>query len=146
MANIAEADHRTAGIAERLTDLVNSQLLGRRINLVAFADAFLALAYEASWMRVRPESHDALAFSFRDSPPVVLRVDAAVSKLRSLCARVAKLCEDTTNAQFQPYGGEGSIMMADGADRKRWYATWANTAYIQELFLIRWELTPWGKI
>jgi len=146
MANLAETDHRTASIAERLTELVNTKLLGRRIDLAAFGDDFLTLAYDAVWMRVRPEPPDSLAFSFRDSPPVVLRVDSAVGKLRSLCARVAKLCQDTTNATFQPYGGEGGIRRADGTGEKRWHASWGNTAYIQELFLIRWEFTPWGKI
>ena len=146
MANIAEADHRAAGIGERLTDLVNTKLLGRRIDTAAFADDYLALAYDAGWIRVRPESSDSLVFSFRDSPPVVLRVDSAVGKLRSLCARIAKLCEDTTNARFQPYGGEGGIVKTDGAGQKRWHASWGNSAYVQELFLIRWELAPWGNI
>jgi len=146
MADIAEADHRTADLGERLTDLVNAKLLGRRIDIAAFADDLLALAYDAAWLRVRPESNDALAFSFRGSPPIVLSVDSAIGKLRSLCARVAKLCQDTTNAQFLPFGGEGGIVKADGAERRHWHASWGNTAYVQELFLIRWELTPWGKV
>jgi hypothetical protein len=75
----------------------------------------------------------------------VLQVDSAIGKLRSLCARIAKLCQETTSAKFAPFGGEGGIVMMDGSAQKRWHASWGNTAYLQELFLIRWELTPWGK-
>lgn len=96
-----------------IEELAREKLLGRRPKCVSFVDALLQLAQEVGEIQCTRATEDRLRFLIPAQPPAFeVEVDAAVSKLRMMCARLGVLCNESGDQDVSLYGGEGVIEKA----------------------------------
>jgi hypothetical protein len=115
-------------------DLIQTKLAGRKIDVVGFVDALLALAKEAGEIRSGLATEQSLHFALGDQAFEV-ELDAARAKLRMLCARLSVLCKATGGGAVSPYAGEG-IIAAPGTPPEQWAVRFKNTPDEQQ-FTVR---------
>ncbi len=96
---------------KQIEQLARSKLLGNRVDPVGFVDEILALASREGGIRCTFAANDALRFTISKEADFEVPVDRARGKLRMMCARLAKLCQEN-GQEFLPYGGEGIIEKA----------------------------------
>src|SRR5262245_45847142 len=93
----------------QIETLARSKLLGNRVDPVGFVDELLLLARGEGEIQCKCANDDALRFVLSSAQAVFdVPGDDARGKLRMMCARLAKLCEEN-GQEFLPYGGEGLI-------------------------------------
>jgi len=93
-----------------LQELTRELLLGRKPQCVGFVDGLLRLAQEVGEIQCTSSAGDRLRFLIGTRPPAFeVELDAAVSKLRMMCARLSVLCNESGGQDVSLYGGEGVI-------------------------------------
>lgn len=112
----------------RIRELARAHITENRMfDGVGFIDQLLLVASEVGEIKCTLAGQRELRFQLSDQPPWEVELDRAKSKLRMLCARLAKLCQDS-GGEFIVYGGEAiirkesldplSIASRPGADRQ----------------------------
>jgi len=97
-------------------------------NLVDLVDWLLDLAARSGEIRCTPIPPDHVRFEIRGEETCDVFFPQAKGRLRSMCARIAVLCQESGH-EFMPYGGEGTI-------RQIWRARWSNTMGKQDFTLL----------
>ena len=128
MAAITQENPSALNVGDRIGNLVQTKLLGRRINGVEFVDLLLDLVTEVGTLRCCLASAQEWRFQFDGHPAYDFEVDGAKGKIRSTCARLAVLCKEDGH-DFLLYGGLGTI-------RQTWKASWSNTTDKQEFTIV----------
>ncbi len=96
-------------VQSRIEDLIKRKLLGRKTDCVGCVDELLRLTQTVGEIQCGPGRESRLRFCMPDqSAAFEVEVDAAISKLRMLCARLAVLCMENSEENIL-YGGEGVI-------------------------------------
>jgi hypothetical protein len=117
--------------------LVPKRLAGRKVNGVAFVEELLAIVTRVGEVQVSRAEERGLRVRLAGGEPFEVDLDFCRGKIRSLCARLAVLCQECGH-DFMLYGGEGTIsrtVYADSADSEiepiayflTWKARWSNT-------------------
>lgn len=78
------------------------------VDAVQFVDRLLLLASEIGVIKCALANERAWRFELPSQPACEVEMSRAKSKLRLVCARLAKMCHDNDH-EFILYGGEGSI-------------------------------------
>jgi hypothetical protein len=92
-----------------LPQLIQTQLVGKKVDLVAVVDQLLGMAHAAGELRCQLASDEAIRFEFRGEEPVDIPVDLAKGKLRAMCARLGWLCHESGQTDISLYGDEGTF-------------------------------------
>jgi hypothetical protein len=128
-------------LSARLERLFQDHIADRRVDLVPIVDRLLDLAREVGEIRCGfSRDRGALLFEIPGQEPCEVQLwDSAErnrSILRSACARLAKLREES-GEEFLPYGGEGHIVKSpDNGHRMTWRVRYKNTMGEQEFVII----------
>ncbi len=96
-------------VQSQIENLVQQRLTGRKVNVPEVVDQLLALADTVGEIRCTLAGGDRLRFEIHDQAPCEVPLDLAKTKLRTMCARLAALCNNCGGQQVSPYGGEGVI-------------------------------------
>ena len=111
-----------------ILDVVQQKLSGRFGDIVNVVEMLLQLAQQAGEIHCTPAPNDHIRFEVRGQGTFEIEALAAKSRVRTMCARLAVLCQESGH-EFLPYGGEGTI-------RNTWKARWTNTTDKQEFTLV----------
>jgi hypothetical protein len=94
-------------LAERLHSLVGSEVAtGGGARAVSIVDQFLVTAAEFGGFQCRLVNGNALGFWAQGQLLCQVPVRAAKGVLRSLCARLAKVIQERSGQEFEPYGND----------------------------------------
>jgi hypothetical protein len=126
-------------VREKIDSVLREEFAGRQSDIVAVADRLLAIAREAGEIRCQSAGAQHLRFEIPHQEPWETQLDAGKGRLRAICARLAKLCEES-GQEFLPYGGEGTIQRSLSASMtnhgcQTWKARWKNTMHEQEFII-----------
>lgn len=116
----------------RIENLVQQRLTPRGPDLVTVVQQFLALACEVGQIRCTMGGKDMLRFEVPGEEPASLALPLAKANLRTMCARLAKLRQES-GQEFEPYGGEGVITREVAVTSYSQYAAWLKE---------QWETAP----
>jgi hypothetical protein len=83
----------------------------RRADAVRFVDGLLAVAHEVGEIKCTFAEPSALRFQTANGPALEIELARARSLLRTLCARLAVLCNYSGGPDVSLYGGEGILRM-----------------------------------
>lgn len=126
--------------AEQIRELIQSHLVGRKIDVVGFLDALMTLSRATGEIQCSLADEGALRFELRGHEACVVPLDACRSKLRMLCARLGVLCNERHDAAVSPYGGAGTIASqpSNGTDggMPTWTVRFKNTPDEHEFTII----------
>jgi hypothetical protein len=94
----------------QIGDLVRNKLAGRKIDPLGFVDELLEIADQVGEIHCTLAGDHGLRFWIpSQAPPFDVQLDAALGKLRMLCARLGVLCHESGDQEVSLYGGEGII-------------------------------------
>ena len=126
---------------DRIERLIRDRLVPRQSDIVAMVDELLSIAAEGGEIRATISKDHRLRFEFGLNESCEFESDLARSRLRTICARLAKIVQES-GQEFLPYGGEGIIRMpgtvglTNGAPKPMtWKARWKNTTDAQEFVI-----------
>lgn len=138
--------------SSRISNLVKTTLVGRKIDVVRFTEDLLDVVSEVVELRCYITDEQNLRFDVRSQESFAIELDAARAKLRMLCAHMSVLCGETSGVAVSPYGGEGVIAKAAvcsaeqpgtathstplQGDSNHWTVRFKNTTSEQEFTLI----------
>jgi hypothetical protein len=133
-------------VQSQIQELVRQKMPGRQGDLLGLVDQLLALAEHLPYLRCTFAGEDRLRFEVRDQDPVEVTLPLAKARLRTMCARLARLCQES-GGEFIPYGGEGVIKKAvvfphANHDARVWHVRLKNTPSVQEFTITAVEDNP----
>jgi hypothetical protein len=127
-------------------ELFQGRVAERRVDIVGIVEQLLVLATRFGEIHCSPAAPDKLRFEIRGHPPLEVPLEAAKSRLRTMCARLAFL-RQKSGEEFEPYGGEGFIEKAPEGEtsngtRRKWHVRYHNTTDKQDFTITAQEEAP----
>jgi len=116
-----------------------NQMLGRKVDVSTFIDAFLLVCADVDEIRCTLTSdRQRWRVEARGAEPCEIDLDSALGKFRACCARLAVLCQES-GQDVSPYGGEGVIERLAAPNHKHvtWKLQFTNTPGQQEFTLTK---------
>lgn len=140
MAHAAKEDLDMLTIQSQIQDLVQEKLAGNPADSPGFVEHLLAIAGHVGVIRCSLAQKDVMRFEFGSQEPLEVALQYAKARLRTMCARLAVLCNDS-GQDVNPYGGEGVIAravvpslagVAGNHGVAHWHVRFKNTTDAQE--------------
>src|SRR5438093_1416315 len=98
-------------VSLQIQEIFQQRVVGRRMALLEIVEELLSVAGQAGQLRCTVAGPDKLRFEIPDQEPLEVPLEDAKGRLRTMCARLAVLCQKS-GGEFTPYGGEGIIKKA----------------------------------
>jgi hypothetical protein len=144
MAVAAEGNGNAVNFEKKMRELVHAYLADpRQPNIIGFVDELFRVASEHGSVGGAFAGDGKLRFYLQcdrgseicqDPAACVVKLAAARSILRMICARLAALCQELLKSAVSVYG-DRTVIQYPSTDTKRWNVSFCNTPERQEFSL-----------